>query len=133
MRDGTAILYEGLRRDGSALNMAMRFDDAGAMQPFQPPGVVPLRRTGWRVARSVRSESGASVLRTLEDAPFYARSVVAAQLAGEPVTLVHDSLSLERFRQPVVPGMMQYQQPRARQCSPIPKRAAAFLRGCDEP
>ncbi|MET0707706.1 MAG: carotenoid 1,2-hydratase [Tardiphaga sp.] len=114
LHDGTAILYEAQRRDGSALNMAMRFDDAGAMQAFQPPGVVPLRRSGWRVARSVRSEGGAQVLRTLEDAPFYARSVVTAQLAGEPVTLMHESLSLERFRMPVVQAMLPFRMPRAR-------------------
>ncbi|MET0877774.1 MAG: carotenoid 1,2-hydratase, partial [Tardiphaga sp.] len=113
LHDGTAILYEAQRRDGSALNMAMRFDDAGAMQAFQPPGMVPLRRTGWRVARSVRSEGGAQVLRTLEDAPFYARSVVTAQLAGEPVTLMHESLSLERFRRPVVQAMLPFRMPRA--------------------
>jgi len=114
LRDGTAILYEAQRRDGSALNMAMRFDDAGNMQAFQPPAVKPLRRTGWRVARSVRSEGSVSVLRTLEDAPFYARSVVTAQLAGEPVTLMHESLSLDRFRSPVVQAMLPFRMPRAR-------------------
>lgn len=114
LRDGTAVMYEAQRRDGSALNMAMRFDDVGTMQTFEPPGDVALRRTGWRVGRSVRSEAHARVLRTLEDAPFYARSVVTSQLFGEPVTLMHESLSLDRFRQPVVQAMLPFRMPRAR-------------------
>ena len=54
------------------------------------------------------------VIRTLEDAPFYARSVVSAQLCGEPVMMMHESLSLDRFRQPVVQAMLPFRMPRAR-------------------
>ncbi|MBC7581072.1 MAG: carotenoid 1,2-hydratase [Tardiphaga sp.] len=113
LRDGTAVLYEAQCRDGSQINLAMRFDDAGNRRAFDPPKLVPLRRSGWQVGRSVRSEAGASVLRTLEDAPFYARSVVASKLSGEPVTLMHESLSLDRFRSPVVQAMLPFRMPRA--------------------
>jgi len=113
LHDGTAILYEGQRRDGTTLNMAMRFDANGGMQTFSPPATVPLNRTGWRVDRSIRSEGDARVIRTLEDAPFYARSVVAAQLTGEPVIMMHESLSLDRFRRPVVQAMLPFRMPRA--------------------
>ncbi|MET0444339.1 MAG: hydratase [Pseudorhodoplanes sp.] len=113
LRDGTAIHYEARRRDGTTLNMAMRFDDHGRMQPLTPPAIVPLKRTGWRVNRSMRSEGNAHVIRTLEDAPFYARSVIAAQLASEPVMMMHESLSLDRFRMPVVQAMLPFRMPRA--------------------
>lgn len=113
LHDGTAILYEAQRRDGSSLNMALRFDDNGRMQPFAPPAKMALRRTNWRVDRNLRSESDARVFRTLEDAPFYARSVVAAQLCGEPVTMMHESLSLDRFRKPIVQAMLPFRMPRA--------------------
>lgn len=83
------------------------------MQPFTPPPNVALSRTGWQVGRSLRSESGARVIRTLEDAPFYARSVVATQLCGEPAMMMHESLSLDRFRRPVVQAMLPFRMPRA--------------------
>ncbi|MDB5654138.1 MAG: carotenoid 1,2-hydratase [Tardiphaga sp.] len=114
LQDGTAILYEVQRRDGTHLNMAMRFDSDGNAQPFIPPHRLTLKRTGWRIDRSIRSENDARVIRTLEDAPFYARSVVAAQLCGEPVVMLHESLSLERFRSPVVQAMLPFRMPRAR-------------------
>ena len=114
LADGTAILYEAQRRDGTRLDMAMRFDSDGTMQPFTPPARAALKRTGWRVDRAIRSESDARVIRTLEDAPFYARSVVSAQLCGEPVMMMHESLSLDRFRKPVVQAMLPFRMPRAR-------------------
>jgi len=114
MQDGTAILYEALRRDGSRADLAMTFDPNGRMQVFEPPPMVDLRSTSWRVARSVRSEDTAGIARTLEDAPFYARSVVSAKLFGEPATLMHESLSLDRFKMPIVQAMLPFRMPRAR-------------------
>ena len=52
------------------------------------------------------------MVRTLEDAPFYARSLVAAKLLGESVILMHESLSLDRFRMPVVQAMLPFRMPR---------------------
>lgn len=113
-RDGAVICYEALRRDGSRVDLAMAFDPQGGMRSFQPPPLQTLRRTGWRIGREVRSADTARVLKTLEDAPFYARSVVAAELMGERVTLMHESLSLDRFRMPVVQAMLPFRMPRAR-------------------
>ena len=114
IRDGAAILYEAQRRDGSRIDLAMTFDPDGRMQTFTPPPPADLARTGWRVGRSVRSEDTPRVVKTLEDAPFYARSVVSARLLGEPITLMHESLSLDRFRMPVVQAMLPFRMPRAR-------------------
>ncbi len=109
---GAIILYEALRRDGSRADLAVTIDAQGQVQPFEPPPMVELKRTGWRVGRQVRSEDGAAVVRTLEDAPFYARSLVSAKLLGEPVTLMHESLSLDRFRMPLVQAMLPFRMPR---------------------
>ncbi|MBS0532134.1 MAG: hydratase [Proteobacteria bacterium] len=114
-RDGTAILYEAKRRAGGRVDLAMTFDPQGNMQAFAPPPEAGLNRTGWRVDRSVRSEIPARVVKTLEDAPFYARSIVSATLLGEPVTLMHESLSLDRFKMPIVQAMLPFRMPRARQ------------------
>ena len=113
-RDGAIILYEALRRDGSCVDLAMTFDPQGRMQMFEPPALHSLKHTGWRVGREVRSEDAPRVLKTLEDAPFYARSVVSARLLDEPVTLMHESLSLDRFRKPIVQAMLPFRMPRAR-------------------
>lgn len=113
-RDGAVILYEGERRDGSTVNLAKTFDRDGASCDFTPPHMRELKTTGWRMPRSVRSEGDARVLTTLEDAPFYARSVVASRLMGQDVTLMHESLSLDRFKMPVVQAMLPFRMPRAR-------------------
>jgi carotenoid 1,2-hydratase len=75
--------------------------------------VAELRQTRWRIGRSVRSEEAAHLVRTLEDTPFYARSLVAAKLLGEHVMLMHESLSLDRFSMPVVQAMLPFRMPRA--------------------
>lgn len=113
MQDGTAILYDALRRDGSRVDLAMTFDPNGRMQAFEPPPTVDLRRTGWRVGRSIHSDGAAKIVKTLENAPFYARSVISAELFGEPVTLMHESLALDRFKMPVVQAMLPFRMPRA--------------------
>ena len=60
--------------------------------------------------RSTRCDAGgdARVVRTLEDTPFYARSEIAADLAGARMVGVHEALSLDRFVRPVVQRMLGY-------------------------
>jgi carotenoid 1,2-hydratase len=112
---GATVLYDVVRRDGGQHSLALRFDADGEASAFEPPPVAPLPRTRWRVARATRTEVGsrATVVRTLEDTPFYARSIVRAQLDGAPATAVHESLSLDRFRQPWVQALLPFRMPRA--------------------
>jgi carotenoid 1,2-hydratase len=109
---GTGILYDVQRRDGP-MTLAMRYDDAGGVADFVPPPAVPLPRTLWRVPRKI-SAGTPSVVKTLEDTPFYARSVVAADLLGERVTAMHESLSMDRFTTPWVQAMLPFRMPRTR-------------------
>ena len=114
LRDGTAILYEASFRAGGRQCLALQVDRGGAVAPFDPPPLAHLPRTGWRVARHTRADGGgARVVRALEDAPFYARSVIDTHLLGEPARAVHESLSLDRFRSPVVQAMLAFRIPRA--------------------
>jgi carotenoid 1,2-hydratase len=114
--DGAAVLYDVLRRAGGPCSLALRFDANGEATAFDAPPAVALPRTGWRVAREARTAvgSGATVVRTLEDTPFYARSIVAARLGHEAVTAMHESLSLDRFRSPWVRLLLPFRTPRAR-------------------
>ncbi len=111
---GAAVLYDPVRRDGDPLSLALRFDMEGRVEPFEPPHTVDLPRTLWGVSRATRSDPGhqASVIKTLEDTPFYARSLVSSHLLGTPVTAMHESLSLTRFASTVVRLMLPFRMPR---------------------
>lgn len=115
LRDGAAVLYDVTRRDGTRRSIAMRADASGAVAAFDPPAEVALPATRWRIARHTRAEPGGAVRveRTLEDTPFYARSVLSARLLGEPVVAMHESLSLDRFRQRWVQMLLPFRMPRA--------------------
>ncbi|MGE5154570.1 MAG: carotenoid 1,2-hydratase [Bdellovibrio bacteriovorus] len=109
------ILYDTRARDGSARSLALRIDDQGRVEDFQAPDPAPLPRTAiWRIPRATRSDPGtvAQVAQTLEDTPFYARSVVGSTLRGRPVVAVHESLSLERFASPWVQVLLPFRMPR---------------------
>ena len=111
----TAILYEVFGCDGSSRNVALRIDPAGAVEPFAAPAAFALPRTRWGVQRGTRTEAAGSsgVLRTLEDAPFYARSVIRTRLLGESAEAMHESLDLRRFAAPWVQAMLPFRIPRA--------------------
>jgi carotenoid 1,2-hydratase len=117
VRDGTAILYDVTRRDGEHFALALRCEASGAVEEFTPPARVQLPPgTVWRIERRTRAEAGheAAVVRTLEDTPFYARSVVATRLLDQPVTAMHESLSLDRFRSSWVQMLLPFRMPRRR-------------------
>lgn len=110
------VLYDITRADGSAASLALRFAPDGTAEAVDPPPVTTLPTTGWRIGRQTRADAGATtyVAATLEDTPFYARSVVATRWLDNPVMAVHESLSLTRFRSPVVRAMLPFRMPRKR-------------------
>ncbi len=109
-----AVLYDVARRGAPELSLALEFDRCGGVAAFEPPPPAGLPRTRWRLDRSTRSDPahGARVLRTLEGAPFYARSLIESHLLGEPVTAVHESLSLARFDTRWCQLMLPFRMPR---------------------
>ncbi|HZF77163.1 MAG TPA: carotenoid 1,2-hydratase [Acetobacteraceae bacterium] len=116
LRDGTAILYNARRRDGTSQALALRTLPGGGVEEIAPQAEAELPRTRiWRIPRPTRAEPGASprLVRTLEDTPFYARSVIGTRILGEDAVAVHESLSLDRFRLPVVQAMLGFKVPRA--------------------
>ena len=111
----TIVLYDVLRRDGSELGLALRFDPRNAHgEAFAPPPLVELPHSAWGVARTTRSDAGSTprVSRSLENGPFYARSVVQSSLFGAPAHAVHESLDLDRFALPWVQAMLPFRMPR---------------------
>ncbi len=115
VRDGTAVIYDVLERGGEQTSLALRFDRKGSLEAFTPPATVTLPSTAWRIARASRSDNGiATVERTLEDTPFYARSIIGSRLLGQATRSVHESLNLDRFRSPIVQAMLPFRMPRTR-------------------
>lgn len=111
--DEAAIYYDADRRREGPLSLAMRFNAAGEVTMIEPPPVAPLPMTKWRVARRTRAEDGAArLLRSFEDTPFYSRSLISSRFAGAPVEWVHESLSLDRFANPLVRMMLPFRMPR---------------------
>jgi carotenoid 1,2-hydratase len=116
---GAGVLYNVEPREGAPHSLALRVRPGGEVEdasPAPPPARLPPTRI-WRMPRPFRAEAGGAepaVVRTLEDTPFYARSVVSTRMSGAPVQAVHESLSLDRFRAPWVQAMLPFRVPRAR-------------------
>lgn len=111
----STILYDVARRDGTACAIATRVGASGehvALAP-PPPAALPATRW-WRIGRATRAPagSGAHVLRTLEDTPFYARSLVETRLDGAAATAMHESLDLDRFAAGWVHALLPFRMPR---------------------
>jgi carotenoid 1,2-hydratase len=109
----SVVCYEGIRRDGRGFASALRFGADGVPHEEEAlPPVAPLPNTLWQMERKTRADRGhASVIRTWEDAPFYARSTLSSRLFGEPVVAVQESLDLDRFSSPIVQFMLPYRIP----------------------
>jgi carotenoid 1,2-hydratase len=119
LRDGsTAVIYD-LRpapagAGGADRLIAQRFAPDGAFSRFDPPPRRTLPRSRWGLNRTQRGETSAPVCvqQTLEDTPFYVRSVINASLLGEPVTALHETLHLPRLVSLPVQLMLPFRMPR---------------------
>jgi carotenoid 1,2-hydratase len=113
--DSTAVVYDiRLKASDEPRVIAARFRPDGGVDEFDAPPRVALPGTGWRIDRQVRSQAGATVARTFEDTPFYARSLIETTLLGRPVTAVHESLSIPRLDSPIVRLLLPFRMPRRR-------------------
>ena len=119
--DGAIVLYDIERRDSSRLSLAKLIDGSGRHEDFRSPPGANLPPTLWRVARSIGCDKGSEprIIKTLEDTPFYARTLAETTLYGMRVTAIHESLSLDRFANPIVRAMLPFRMPRwrSRKCN----------------
>ncbi|WP_246739343.1 hydratase [Bradyrhizobium aeschynomenes] len=113
-RTGTVVSYDTVARAGVDKTIALHVDPDAKLERIAPLLESPLRKTLWRVDRSARADADTSVrvVSTLEDAPFYARSHLAARIRGEDAAVMHESLSLDRFQMPIVQAMLPFRMPR---------------------
>ena len=111
LRDDVAVIYEGIRRDGTDFAMALKFDRQGNWHDAPLPPSAGLRPTSFGITRRTRGISP-HVVRTWENAPFYARAALSTEIYGERVDAVHESLAMDRFVSPVTQFMLPFRMPR---------------------
>lgn len=110
----TIVYYDVTPHDGAERALALRFDRSGRATEIDGPPRTPLPRTFWRMQPTSRGAPGKEprLVRTLEDSPFYTRSHLVGELDGDPADMMHESLSLKRFSNPVVRAMLPFRMPR---------------------
>jgi len=92
-----------------------RFHPNGEVSEFALGPRQKMPRGLWGVDHSIRSDPNAAAprpLKSLEDTPFYMRSVVEQTLLGETVQAFHETLHLPRVRSGVVRWMLPWRMPR---------------------
>ena len=113
---GTTVLYDVVQADGATRLIARRFEADGscAALPVDAPRQPLPPAPWWRVDRRLRSvDAAAQVRRTLEDTPFYARSLIALpQPGGGAVEAVHETLDVGRLVHPLVQRLLPVRMPR---------------------
>lgn len=115
LADGrAAVLYDVERRSGDPLSLATAFGADGSHDDFVSPPLAALPATAWGLRPSTRSAltRAPTIAMSLEDGPFYARSVIGAEWLGQPVVGVHEHLSLERFKRRWVRSLLPFRMPR---------------------
>ena len=115
LRDGSsAVVYDVRPKRGPDRVIAQRFFPNGRDEPFDPPQRRALPRSAWRVERHMRSDAQQplQLQQTLEDTPFYTRSVLRSGLLGEAVTSVHESLDVPRLVSRSTRLMLPWRMPR---------------------
>ena len=112
---GAAVFYEPRHRREPPWPLALQFDH-GAVRELELPALLALPRSGWRISRQVRTHAAehTRLLRTLVDAPFYARSLLHTRFGAATVLTVHESLDLDRFRRRWVQWLLPFRMPRYR-------------------
>jgi carotenoid 1,2-hydratase len=112
----THVVYDVTPRVRPAVRHALRFSSGQWQRLASPLRTARVPVSVWRVPRAVAADFGTQphVIRTLEDAPFYARSMMRTTLEGEPLTAMHESLCLDRFQSPWVRSILPFRMRRSR-------------------
>jgi carotenoid 1,2-hydratase len=109
-----SVIYDVRQRDGQNILLANRYRPDGTIEAFDPPARRPLGRTGWRIHRQLRLDHNTRLgtVQTLEDTPFYARSMTQLESAEGTLPLMHETLDVNRLVSPIVQWMLPWRMPR---------------------
>jgi len=94
---GRAKARTNAHMQGTSIGLQVSRD--GSCTSLLAPPVCELPTTGWGIHRRSRCDAGigATVVDTLENGPFYARSLLRLPIDGTEWTAFHESVSLRRF------------------------------------
>jgi carotenoid 1,2-hydratase len=109
---GASIIYDTVLRDGSAAAFALDIGADGTVREDAVPPRAEMPQTFWRMARHTRSGVPFEAVSLLEDSPFYARTLLRMRTGDGGADAFHESLSLARFRNPIVQCMLPFRMPR---------------------
>jgi len=113
--DEAHLTYERTLESGSRLLSTFHIDSRGACREDSTSQIHALPTTGiWRIDRptAVGADAKPSVVSTLEDTPFYARSKIRIDHNGHERDGFHESLDLERFKKRWVQLLLPFRMPR---------------------
>ncbi|MGC6500562.1 MAG: carotenoid 1,2-hydratase [Henriciella sp.] len=112
----TVIFYNTDLRDGRSLRLSRVFKKDGTSTPIpHPPKHILKPSPIFRIKRRTAADTAyvrKGAIQTLEDTPFYARSVIDSWAMGEPVRMMHESYVGGRFRSPITKLMLPFRMPR---------------------
>ena len=112
LRDGARIVYDRVLKNGSRSGFALRIGSDGVPHEIAVPKPVELGRGLWRMDRPAHADGPVNRIMSLEDAPFYTRSLFRTAIDGEEAAVFHESLSLDRFTHPFILRMLPFRMPR---------------------
>jgi carotenoid 1,2-hydratase len=114
LSDHAHIVYDRILRDGTPSSFAMTIGKDGRSERIDLPKPVELGTAFWRMRRPAHADHPVEKIMTLEDAPFYTRSLFYTEIEGQRVPVFHESLSLKRFTNPIIQKMLPFKMPRRR-------------------
>jgi carotenoid 1,2-hydratase len=106
---GRTIVRWDVREPRAERAFALAFDGNGAEELATEP-LTALPATRWGLPRTVRAPG--ELERTLEDGPFYARSLLRVRDGATPVHAVHEALDLQRFARGWVRALLPFRSHR---------------------
>ena len=114
---GCQVVYDVQTRSHNHRLTSVAFAPDGSVRDVPPGPLHTLPPTRWwRIARAARLPAEqVRVVRTLEDTPFYSRSLLELRPPGaspEPVRAVHESLDVARLTSAWVQRLLPFRMPR---------------------
>jgi carotenoid 1,2-hydratase len=114
-RERAVITYDVTARSGERRLISRSFERGGRVHDDVPVVESALPSTRWGLDRRIQvgPEARPELLRTLEDTPFYSRSLVRASYLGDSAVGTHETLSLGRFTSRWVQFLLPFRMRRA--------------------
>jgi carotenoid 1,2-hydratase len=108
--DTAYLTYDAAELQGTRRSLAFKVSARGEVQDIAPVWSTPIGRTWFGLTPEARLDLGqhCRVVRSLEDGPFYARSLVSMRFDGQPVVAMHESLAAQRLRRGWVRWMVKH-------------------------